>query len=246
MKYDLIRRLTAEFLGTFALVFIGGGAVVMDAAKGGALGLPGIALAHAAVLAVMVSALMNISGAHFNPAVTFAIWMSNRLDLGRSAAYIVVQLVGAVVAAFAVKALLPALAGQATSYGVPRVAGDLTMMKAIMTEAILTLFLLSAIFGTCVSREAPKVGGFAIGITLLADILLGGPATGAAMNPARAFGPALVGNDWHAHAVYWIGPFLGAAVAALVWSKILLPLPEGAALSEAKGKREEGRAKQRA
>jgi aquaporin Z len=229
MNYDLIRRLTAEFLGTFALVFIGGGAVVMDAAKGGALGLPGIALAHAAILAVMVSALMNISGAHFNPAVTFAIWMSNRLSLARSIAYIAVQLVAAVVAAMAVKALFPALAGQATSYGVPRVAGDVTLMQAIMTEAILTLFLVSAIFGTCVSREAPKVGGFAIGITLLADILLGGPATGAAMNPARAFGPALVGNDWHAHAAYWIGPLLGAAVAALVWTKILLPPPEAKA-----------------
>jgi len=222
---DVVRPLTAEFLGTFALVFVGAGAVVVDASKGGALGLPGIALAHAAILSVMCSALMNISGAHFNPAVTFAIWMANRIDLSRALWYVLAQLAGAVVAALAVKGLLPAMAGDVTSYGVPRIAGDITLTKAILIEAVLTLFLVSAVFGTAVSTEAPKVGGFGIGVVLLGDILVGGPLTGAAMNPARAFGPALAGNDWHGHAAYWIGPLLGAAVAAIIWSKVLLPLP---------------------
>jgi aquaporin Z len=226
MNYKLIRALVGEFLGTFALVFIGAGAVVVDAAKNGAVGLVGVALAHAAVLSVMVSALMNVSGGHFNPAVTFAIWISNRIQLLHGVIYIVVQLLAGALAAFAVKSLGPAMAGQMTSYGVPRIAGDVTLTQAILIEGVLTLFLVSAVFGTCVSTEAPKIGGFGIGTVLLFDILMGGPLTGAAMNPARAFGPALVGNDWHGHAAYWIGPFFGAAVAAFLWSKILLPVPE--------------------
>jgi aquaporin TIP len=224
---NIVRPLTAEFLGTFALVFVGAGAVVVDASKGGALGLPGIALAHAAILSVMATALMTISGAHFNPAVTFAAWMANRIDLPRAAWYIVVQLAAGVLAAFAIKWLAPAMAGEVTSYGVPRIAGDITMSKAILIEAVLTLFLVSAVFGTAISSEAPKVGGFGIGVTLLADIMMGGPLTGAAMNPARAFGPALIGNDWHGHAAYWIGPMLGATIAAILWAKILLPATAG-------------------
>ena len=226
MNYKLVRALVAELLGTFALVFIGAGAVVVDASKGGALGLVGIALAHAAVLSVMVSALMNVSGGHFNPAVTFAIWLSNRIKLPHAVAYVVTQLVAGALAALAVKLLAPAMAGEVTSLGVPRIAGDVTFTSAIFIEAILTLFLVSAVFGTCVSIEAPKVGGFGIGIVLLFDILMGGPLTGAAMNPARAFGPALISNDWHGHAAYWIGPLLGAAVAGVLWSKILLPVVE--------------------
>ncbi len=226
MKLDLVRRLSAEFIGTFALIFIGGGAIVVDAAKAGALGLLGIALAHAVVLGVMVTAFMNISGGHHNPAVTFALWMASKIDLARAAFYIVAQLAGAAVAALAIRGLLPSLAGEVTSYGVPRIAGDVTLTKAILIEAVLTFFLVSAVFGTAVSKDAPKVGGFGIGLVLLFDILVGGPLTGAAMNPARAFGPALVGNDWHGHAAYWIGPLLGAAVAAIIWAKILLPAQE--------------------
>jgi aquaporin TIP len=239
MNRSFVRPFVAEFLGTFALVFVGAGAVVVDAAKGGALGLLGVAFAHAAVLSVMVTALMTISGAHFNPAVTFAIWMANRIDIPRAALHILAQLLAAVAAAALVKALLPAMAGEVTSYGVPRIAGDVTLTKAIVIEAVLTLFLVSAVFGTAVSTEAPKVGGFGIGIVLLFDILVGGPLTGAAMNPARAFGPALIANDWHGHAAYWIGPLFGAAVAAIMWSKILLP----GQLEEMPAKREEGKGK---
>ena len=224
---EVVRPLTAEFLGTFALVFVGAGAVVVDASKGGALGVVGIGLAHAAILSVMVTATMTISGAHFNPAVTFAVWMASKIDLGRAAWYVGVQLAGAVAAALAVRWLGPSMAGEVTGYGVPRIAGDITMTKAILIEAVLTLFLVSAVFGTAVSGEAPRVGGFGIGIVLLGNILFAGPLTGAAMNPARAFGPALVGLDWHGHAAYWIGPMLGAAVAAILWAKVLLPLDHG-------------------
>lgn len=220
---NLVRPLTAEFLGTFGLVFIGAGAVVTDTASGGELGLLGVAAAHAMVLSVLTTALMTISGAHFNPAVTFAIWLARKIDARRAGLYVVVQLIAAVAAALLVKQLFPAGAGQAAAYGLPRVSSEIALAQGIVIEAILTVFLVSAVFGTAVSSEAPKVGGFGIGLVLLFDILAGGPLTGAAMNPARAFGPAVAAVDWHGQIVYWVGPALGAAVAALLWSKVLLP-----------------------
>ena len=218
-----LRPLTAEFIGTFGLVFIGAGSIVVNEASG-ALGLLGIALAHAIVLSVMVTALMRISGAHFNPAVTFGLWLANKIGAKDAGFYVLTQLVAAVVAALLVKTLLPSVAGEITGYGVPRIASDVDMIQAVLIEAILTFFLVSAVFGTAVSPEAPSgIGGFGIGLVLLFDILVGGPLTGAAMNPARAFGPAAIANDWLAQAAYWIGPLLGGAVAALVWGKVLLP-----------------------
>ena len=219
-----LRPLTAEFVGTFALVFIGAGAVVVNSAKGNALGLTGIALAHAVVYSVMVTAMMRISGAHFNPAVTFGLWLANKIEAKDAGLYVAVQLVAAVTGAFLVKSLLPAVAGEITGYGTPRIAGDVSYVQAIVIEAVLTFFLVSAVFGTAVSSEAPSgIGGFAIGLVLLFDILVGGPLTGAAVNPARAFGPAVIAMEWVAQGVYWVGPLLGGAVAALLWGKILLP-----------------------
>lgn len=219
-----LRPLTAEFVGTFAFVFIGAGAVVVDFAKGNALGLLGIALAHAVVLSVMVTALMRISGAHFNPAVTFGLWLANKIEAKDAGLYVAVQLVAAVAGAFLVKSLFPAVAGEVTGYGTPRIAGDVSFVQAIVIEAVLTFFLVSAVFGTAVSSEAPSgIGGFGIGLVLLFDMLVGGPLTGAAVNPARAFGPAVIAWEWVAQGVYWIGPLLGGAVAALLWGKILLP-----------------------
>ncbi len=220
---NALRPLAAEFLGTFALVFIGTGAVVLDTATGGDLGLVGIALAHALVLAVMVTALMNISGAHVNPAVTVALLIAKKIDGKLAGLYIVTQLLAAIVAALLVKWLYPAIAGEVSAYGTPKIASDITMIQAIAIEAILTLFLVSAVFGTAVSSQAPKVGGFGIGLVLLFDILAGGPLTGAAMNPARAFGPALIAGDFEGHAAYWAGPLLGGIAAALLWGGLLLP-----------------------
>ncbi len=218
-----LRPLTAEFIGTFGLVFIGAGSIVVNEASG-ALGLLGVALAHAMVLSVMVTALMRISGAHFNPAVTFGLWLANKIEAKDAGFYVLTQLVAAVVAALLVKTLLPSVAGEITGYGVPRIASNVDLIQAILLEAILTFFLVSAVFGTAVSPEAPSgIGGFGIGLVLLFDILVGGPLTGAAMNPARAFGPAAIANDWVVQAAYWIGPLLGGAVAALVWGKVLLP-----------------------
>jgi MIP family channel proteins len=218
-----VRPLTAEFVGTFALVFIGAGAVVVDSANSNALGLVGIALANAVVLSVMVTATMRISGGHLNPAVTFGLWLANKIEAKDAGLYVATQLLAAVAGALLVKLLLPAVAGDVTGYGTPRIAGDVSFVQAIVIEAVLTFFLVSA-----VSSEAPSgIGGFGIGLVFLFDILVGGPLTGAAMNPARAFGPAVVAMEWVAQSVYWIGPLLGGAVAALLWGKILLPQEKG-------------------
>jgi aquaporin Z len=220
---SLFRRSIAEALGTFALVFIGVASVVEKTASGANFGLLGVALAHALVLSVMITATMAISGGHINPAVTIALLVARRTTARTALAYIPAQLIGAVLGALAVKLLFPVPAVRGGRGGTPTLAGNIQLSQAIALEAILTFFLVSAVFGTCVNSEAPKVGGFAVGLVLVFDILAGGPLTGAAMNPARAFGPALVAGQWVAHIVYWVGPILGGVVAALLWEHVLLP-----------------------
>lgn len=214
------RRAVAELLGTFGLVFFGAGAVITSGAGG--YGLLGVALVHAIVLSVMVSATMSISGGHLNPAITLALLLARRIDGKNAGIYIVAQLIGATLAGLALKGLLPGPMVRATMAGVPHVAGSMTVPMAIAMEAVLTFFLVSAVFGTCVNPDAPKIGGFGIGLTLFFDIMLGGTFTGAAMNPARAFGPAVVSGVWTAHAVYWVGPIVGGLLAALLWDKVIL------------------------
>jgi aquaporin Z len=223
---SLPRRVAAEALGTFALVFIGAAVVVVNGGfPNSGIGLLGIALAHAVVLSVMITSTMTISGGHLNPAVTLSLLAVRRIDPVSAAAYVVTQLVAAVAGAFLVKALLPPHVANATLVGVPVIASSVSLGKAIGIELVLTFFLVSAVFGTAVSPDAPRVGGFGIGLVLLFDILVGGPLTGAAMNPARAFGPALVAGSWIGQLVYWIGPILGGILAAFLWEFVLLPRP---------------------
>lgn len=218
----MLRPLTAEFIGTFGLVFVGAGAIVTDQAKGN-VGLLGIAFAHGMVLAIMVTATMRISGGHLNPAVTFGLWLANKIDAKGAGLYVATQLVAGIVAALLVKILFPVMAGEVTGYGVPRIAADVSLVEGIFIEAILTFFLVSAVFGTAVSDDAPQVGGFGIGLVLVFAILAGGPLTGAALNPARALGPAAVAAEWQGHIAYWLGPLLGGGGAGLLWAKLLLP-----------------------
>lgn len=219
----LIRPLVAELAGTFTFVFIGAGAVVVDAAKAGQLGLVSISLAHAFALAVVVTATVSISGGHINPAVTFALWLARKIDARSAGLYVGAQLVGAALAALCVRALLPELAGEVTGYGTPRISGLLTDAQAVGIEGLLTFFLVGAVFGTILAPDAPRIGGFGVGLVYLFGGVVGGPMTGAAMNPARAFGPALVAGDWQAHLMFWVGPLLGAALAATLWRWLLLP-----------------------
>ena len=224
------KSLVSEFLGTFALVFIGAGAVLVNGITGGALGLVGIAFAHGLVLMTMIYALAHISGAHFNPAITIAMALNRRIDAMKALGYIVSQLLGAAVAGFMLLFMFPA-ATSAQLWGFPM---DVGMGFGIAVEAVLTFFLVSVVYGVAVNKKAPAgFYGLAIGLVLTYDILFGGTQTGGAMNPARAFGPALASGFWGTQAIYWLGPIIGALVAGLVYEYLLADQKEPSV--EAKG-----------
>lgn len=218
----LLRPAVAEFIGIFFLVFIGVGAIVTNAYRDSSVGLLGIAAAHGVALAVAVAATMHVSGAHLNPAVTLGLWSIGRVNASTAGVYIVAQLAGATAAAFSVKLLYPEMAGVVTQLGTPRLANDITIVEGILIEAIMTFFLAFAIMGTAVDSRAAKLGGILIGFTVFFDILAGGMMTGAAMNPGRAFGPALASGAWTAHVVYWIGPILGAVAGMQVYERLMM------------------------
>ena len=223
-----LRPLTAEFVGTMLFVFLGAGSVVAFAttapgAPGAAAGALAVALAHGVALAIVVSATLNISGGHVNPAVTVALWIADKIDGQRAVQYIIAQLLGALLGAALVKGILPRVAVGVVLTGTPQLAGSVTFLQGVWIEAILTFFLVSAVFGTAVSPEAPKIAGWGIGLAVFVAALVGGNMTGAALNPARAFGPAVISWTLNGHAVYWIGPLLGAAVGGALWKAVLLP-----------------------
>jgi MIP family channel proteins len=218
---DALRHFVAEFVGTFALVFIGSGAILVSKMPGSNIGLIEIAAAHGLIFSVMVTATMRISG-HFNTAVTLGFLATRRIDPMMAGVYIVAQLLGAMLAAYALKGLFPSELYQAARGGGQFVSLDLTSTQAYILEAIGTFFLVFVIFGSAVDEHAPKVGGFAIGLTLAADILALGPLTGASVNPARSFGPAVASGIYEGHLIYWVGPILGGVAAALTYDGLFL------------------------
>jgi aquaporin Z len=218
-----LRPLVAEFVGTLLFVFLGVGSVVVNAASNNALGALGTALVHGVGMSVLVTMTMAISGGHLNPAVSVSLWLTQKIDGRTLGQYVLAQILGAVVGALLVKGLFPTMAARVTSLGTPQLSGTLGLFEGIAIEALLTFFLVSAVFGTAVSPLAPKIAGFGIGLSIFTCALVGGSLTGGVMNPARAFGPALVSLDWHGQVVYWIGPAIGAAVAAVLWKYVLLP-----------------------
>ena len=210
----------AEFIGTFTLILVGAGSIIRG---GDALT---VALAHGIAIAVMVTALGAISGAHFNPAVTLGLMLGKKITPKRAARYMIAQLAGAVTGALALVYVFFPDTWQQAQLGTPMLAANVSGIQGIVIEAVLTFFLMLAVYLTVVDDRAPKMGGLFIGMAITMDILFGGPLTGAAMNPARTFGPALVGwvanasyNPWAGHLVYWFGPFLGAIGAERIYTK---------------------------
>ena len=221
MPDSLFKRLVAEFIGVFALCFIGIMAISVAAGDSGSSALVHIAFAHGLTIAVMVAALGAISGAHFNPAVTFGFLAARRMDLPTAFAYIVAQLAGGLIAAIVIAVFF---GGETVAGGTPQVAGGVTMAQAVVLEIITTFFLALVVFGTAVDQRAPKyVFPLAIGLTVVLDILAIGPLTGAAMNPARVFGPAVASGTWSSHWVYWVGPLIGGGLAGALQQFFLLP-----------------------
>jgi aquaporin Z len=210
-------KYAAEFVGTFTLIFIGVGSIAADHVTGGALGLTGIALAHGLAIAVMVSATAAASGGHLNPAVTCGALAAGKIKPGAAIGYIASQCLGAVVAAAVVKIAVPAATLEAVGMGTPALAGGVTVTQGLVMEAVLTFFLMFVVYGTAIDARAPKMAGLFIGLTICMGILAGGPITGAAINPARHFGPALLGGGFANAWLYWVGPIAGSVLAAVLY-----------------------------
>jgi MIP family channel proteins len=210
-----LRPLIAEFIGTFALVFVGIGAI-----RTAGHDVLMVALAHGLTIAAFASATMHISGGQFNPAVSFGLLCGGHMTVAETIRYWVAQLLGAIAAALI---LLSLFGHDVVVSGTPQLNDNatlgpvLTPGQGILVEAILTFFLVFVVHGTAVDERGRRVAGLAIGATITLDILFGGPLTGAAMNPARVFGPALAANFWKVHYVYWIGPLIGGALAGFVY-----------------------------
>jgi aquaporin TIP len=212
---DELRRGVAEFVGAFTLIFIGGGAGIVSNGD-----IVAIALANGLAIGIMVSNLGHISGGHFNPAITLAFTLARRITTRLAVVYWVAQFLGAVLAALLLRALFNHLA---TLGSVPS-APAISQGKGLVIEVVLTFFLVWAVWATAVDpRGAFKsIAGLAIGLTITMDVLMGGTSTGAAMNPARAFGPELVENFWGEAWIYYLGPALGAVIAALAYEWLYL------------------------
>jgi aquaporin TIP len=224
MSSDTLRPAVAEFIGTFTLIFIGAGAII--AAHGiEDPSLIGIALAHGLAIGVMVAAYARVSGAHFNPAVTLGFLLTRRIKPALAIVYWVAQLAGAAVAALLLRELLPSSETEAVNLGVPALGHGVQAGRGTVIEAILTFLLVTVVFGTAVDPKGAfkAIAALAIGLTISLDILMGGPFTGAAMNPARAFGPQLVGNHWDNGWVWYVGPLVGGAIAAVLYEWLYLP-----------------------
>jgi len=209
----------AEFFGTLALVFIGAGSVVILRGQDPA-SLLGIAVAHGLVLAVMITNLGHISGGHFNPAVTVGAWVAGKIETVRAGWYIVVQLAGAAAGAGLLRLSIPDRFWRPALLGTPTVNHQLTTSgRAVLLEAVLTFFLVFTVFATAIDdRGAFKsIAGFGIGLVLTFDILMGAALTGAWMNPARTFGPALLSGHWTDFWVYVAGPLSGGIIASAVY-----------------------------
>ena len=221
-KAPLCKRAFVEALGVFIFVFLGAGSAIAAGYAGlGGSAILAIAFANGIGLALAISFAMNISGGHINPAVTIAAFI-NKLISGKDAiVYMIAQIVGATLAGILLVAIFPSILGIPVHYGAPSLGLGVSVIGGIILEAIMTFFLVLMVFGTIVDQRAPKMAGFGVGLVVVLDVLVGGAFTGAAMNPARAIGPMIASGFFANWYVYWIGPILGAIVAALIYKYII-------------------------
>ena len=226
MRTD-VRRVVAEALGTFFLVLIGPGAAMVNAYTDGAIGHAGVALAFAFVVVAMIYALGHISGAHINPAVTVAFWSVGRFPGRDVLPYVLAQCAGGVAASFTLGAVL----GPAGDYGATLPA--VGVGRSLLVEWLLSFVLMLVIMAVATDeRVASGFAGIAVGLTVGFCAMMGGPLTGASMNPARSLGPAVAGGLWDAHWIYWLAPITGMLVAARVYEFLR---PAGTAASVPRG-----------
>jgi len=213
-----VRALIVEFLGPFALVFAGAGAIIQT----GGQNLVAIAFAHGLAIGLFVAAAGHVSGGVYNPAIAVGLVVARKLAPARAAGFIVAELLGGTVAALFLKAIYPADQIAKVALGAPAIGAGVSVGAAFFLEIILTFFLQFVIYGTAVDERGPRaIASLAIGLTITMDILLGGGISGAVMNPARQFGPALIAGAWTNWWIWWLGPIIGAALAAGLYAYVL-------------------------
>ena len=223
------RNWFAEAIATYALVFFGPLAIILSVvAFGDGLSIESIimiSLGHGAAIGLMVYAFGHISGAHINPAVTIPMMITKRISVADGIGYIIFQLIGAVVAAFSLKAILPEI-GAKVNFGTQGGPSELlnnSVMAGITVEIILTFFLVTVIFLTAVHKKAPAgIHGISIGGMVFLLHIVGVPLTGASMNPARTFGPAVVSGFWELHWLYWLAPIVGGIIAGVIMNYVFV------------------------
>jgi MIP family channel proteins len=226
--YSRSQKLVAEFVGTFALIFFGAGSICADqflrATNQGSLGLLGIAVAHGLAIGIMVSAIGHVSGGHLNPAVTIGFWVTRRLGTLDTLLYWIAQLAGGVAAAYLLRAVVPADTWHAVALGTPELARDFSRLSGMVVEGVAAFFLVFVVFATAADERGAfnKIAGFAIGLTITMAVLMAGPLTGAALNPARSLGPALAARQWANQGVYWVGPLAGGVLAGALYERLYL------------------------
>lgn len=215
----------AEFIATLLFIFLGAGTVVVTGGliKEGLTSarLVAIALAHGLAIALLVASTAKISGGHINPAVTFAALITRKIDIQRAIMYVIAQLVGAVVGAGLLALIVPTAAqGNLGAHGL---GAGISAGGGLVAEIVLTFALVFVVFATAMDPKGlGHLAPLAIGFTIVVDHLVGVPITGAGMNPARSFGPAVVAGAWENHWIYWVGPLIGAAIAGLVYESVFL------------------------
>jgi MIP family channel proteins len=225
---DLWTAVLAEFLGPFTLVVAGVGAIISTQNLSDGGNLVAVALAHGLAIGLMIAALGHISGGHFNPAVTISMLAVGEISVIRAATYIVAQVLGGTAGAGILTVIFPALGplgrnNPGVNLGLPGLGPDVSVTGALIMEILMTFFLVLVIFGTVVDPRGPKaIAPLAIGLIITMDILTGGRITGAAMNPARAIGPAFVQQDFTNWWIYWVGPIVGGVIASLAYKWIWL------------------------
>lgn len=212
-------KLFAEAMGTFCLVFAGTGAVVVDQVTGGRVGGLGISLVFGLVVLAMIYTVGHVSGAHMNPAVTIGFYAAGRHPATEVLPYVLAQLLGAIGASFALKVMF---SGQANTLGLTLPAGSAS--QSFMLELIMTAMLMFTIMGVATDDRAEgAMAGIAIGGMVALEAAFGGPISGASMNPARSFGPALAASNFHLHWLYWAAPIMGALVGVGAYRLIHRP-----------------------
>jgi len=224
--YRIWQKLCAELIGTFLFVFFAAGVVCADqqlrAASQTGIGLVGIALVRGLTFAILVCALSQISGGHFNPAITIGAWVTRKISSLQALFYGIAQVLGAMAAAWALTRLIPDQMWRAVGLATPDLAAEISRTQGIFFELLLTFFLVFIFFAMVAdtSAETPqfaRLGGFAAGFAIFAGTLVGSPYTGASMNPAMALGTAVVSQHWSNHGIYWAGPMLGGVIGGWLY-----------------------------